>query len=227
MRRRHFLTLSAASLGNILAQSLDAKLLRLAAQQKQIRIPLHFFTESEALIISAAVARIFPADDSSPGAHEAGVTLYIDRQLAGPWGRDRHRYTQPPFDNDAPPEFGYQAQATPREIYRAGLKALTGFHLLPPERQDAALHNIEATRFFSLLRRNTIEGLFCDPLHHGNANLTGWQLLGFPGPRMNNADDIEKHYGEPFRPQPASLQEVTGTTTPSRSAETENDKAAP
>lgn len=209
MRRRHFLTISAASLGGLLTYSLDGKITRLAAQDQPLRIPLRFFTETEALIVSAAAARIFPADDSGPGAREAGVVIYIDRQLAGPYGRDRYRYTQPPFE-DAPPEFGYQGPATPRETYRQGLKNLTGFHLLSAEEQDAALHRIESTHFFHLLRRNTIEGLFSDPLHGGNAGMLGWQLLGFPGPRMNNAADIEMHYGEPFRPKPASLAEVTG-----------------
>jgi gluconate 2-dehydrogenase gamma chain len=217
MRRRHFLTISAASLGGALVSSLDGNLSgpsATAQNDKPIRIPLRFFTETEALIVSAAVARIFPTDSSGPGAWEAGVTVYIDRQLAGSWGHDRHRYTQPPFDDNAPAAFGYQGQATPREIYREGLKNLKAknFHRLYPEHQEAILHEIESTRFFYLLRRNTIEGLFSDPLHGGNANLIGWQLLGFPGPRMNNADDIEKHFGEAFRPKPASLQAITGIT---------------
>jgi hypothetical protein len=75
MRRRHFLTISTASLGGLLVQSLDGKFSRLAAQDKTLRIPLHFFTETEALIVSAAVARIFPSDDFGPGAREAGVTI--------------------------------------------------------------------------------------------------------------------------------------------------------
>ena len=211
VRRREFLTISAASLGGLLSYSLDGKIRRFAAEHKPIRIPLRFFSKTEALIVSAAVSRIFPSDDSGPGAREAGVAIYIDRQLAGPYGRDRYRYTQPPFEN-APPEFGYQGQATPREIYRDGLKSLTGFHLLPPERQDTALHQIASTHFFALLRRHTIEGMFADPIHGGNAGMIGWQLIGFPGPRMNNSDDIDKHYGEGFRPKPAGLAEVTGST---------------
>src|SRR5438309_2279909 len=168
MRRRHFLTLSAATLGGVLVYSLDRKASLLASPHKPVRIPLRFFTETEALIVAATASRIFPSDDSGPGAREAGVAIYIDRQLAGPYGRDRYRYTQPPFEN-APPEFGYQGQATPREIYRDGLKSLTGFHLLPPERQDTALHQIASTHFFALLRRHTIEGMFADPIHGGNA----------------------------------------------------------
>ena len=209
MRRRHFLTLSAATFGGVLVYSLDRKVSLLASTQKPIRIPLRFFTETEALIVAAAASRIFPSDDSGPGAREAGVAIYIDRQLAASYGRDRYRYTQPPFE-DAPPELGYQAKETPRQIYREGLKALKGLHLLPPAEQDTALRQMESSVLFALLRQNTIEGMFCDPMHGGNAGMVGWQLVGFPGPRMNNYDDVEKHYGEAFRPKPASLNQVTG-----------------
>ncbi len=150
MRRRHFLTLSAASLGGVLVYSLEHSSSLLTAQDKRLRIPLRFFDESEALIVAAAASRIFPTDDSGPGAREAGVAIYIDRQLAGPYGRDRYRYTQGPFE-DAPPEFGYQGKATPREIYREGLKNLKGFDRLASEEQDKHLQQIESSLFFSLL----------------------------------------------------------------------------
>lgn len=123
MRRRHFLTLSASALGGVLVYSLERKASLLAPGNKSLRIPLRFFTETEALIVAAAASRIFPSDDSGPGAREAGVVIYIDRQLAGPYGSDRYRYTQPPFDS-GPPEFGYQGKASPREIYRDGVKGL-------------------------------------------------------------------------------------------------------
>ena len=37
--------------------------------------------------------------------------------------------------------------------------------------------------------------------------MIGWQMIGFPGPRMNNYADIDQHYGEAFRPKPTSLKE--------------------
>lgn len=209
MRRRHFLTLSAATLGGVLVYSLDRRAAILATQHKPVRIPLRFFTETEALIVAAAAARIFPSDDLGPGAREAGVAIFIDRQLSGPYGRDRFRYTEPPFE-DAPREFGYQGSANPRQIYRDGLKTLPGFHLLQPAQQDEALRKIESSVFFALLRQNTIEGMFSDPLHGGNADMVGWQLVGFPGPRMSNYEEIEKYYGQAFRPKLASLRQVTG-----------------
>jgi gluconate 2-dehydrogenase gamma chain len=211
MRRREFLVLSATSLGGVLSYTLDRRPTRLSAQdEKSVRISLRFFTQAEALTVADACARIFPGDESGPGAREAGVVIFIDRQLAGPWGRDRHRYTQAPFREDAPEEMGYQGKATPREIYRQGLKDLAGFTTLNAAQQDARLAQIENTRFFNLLRRNTIEGMFCDPLHGGNVDMIGWQMIGFPGPRMSNFLEIEMYRGEEFRPKPASLRQSTG-----------------
>jgi gluconate 2-dehydrogenase gamma chain len=213
LRRRHFITVSATSLGGVLVYGFDRKpaVLPTRAEQK-IRVPLRFFTTSEALIVAAAAARVFPSDESGPGANEASVVIYIDRQLAGPYGRDRYRYTQPPFESGVP-EQGYQGRANPRRIYRTGVKSLdAGFANLKPDAQDAALHKIEGTTFFRLLRQHTIEGMFCDPMHGGNADMIGWQLIGFPGPYMSWADEIDKHFGRAFRPTPKSLEDVLGHT---------------
>jgi gluconate 2-dehydrogenase gamma chain len=241
MRRRHFLVLSAASVGGVLVYSLDRKVSRLSAQDKStqtkvtgdktgkataaktVRIPLRSFTESEAAIVAAAAARIFPSDDAGPGAHEAGVVIFIDRQLAGPWGRDARRYTHEPFEEGLVPEFGYQGKAAPRDVYRAGLKELADFDALTPAQQDEKLKQIENSVFFQLLRRNTIEGMFSDPIHGGNVDMVGWQLIGFPGPRMSNVNDIDKHNGEAFRPKPVSLSQVV--PQPVRPSEEQTESA--
>ena len=213
MHRRQFLTLSANSLGGVLVYSLDRKSSLLTGQSKRLRIPLRFFSELEALTVASAAARIFPSDDSGPGAAEAGVTIYNDRQLAGPYGQDRFRYTQGPFEK-APAELGYQGKATPREIYREGLNDLKGFNKLQTVDQNKLLEQMESSLFFKLLRQHTIEGMFSDPIHGGNADMVGWQLVGFPGPRMSNYDEIDKYFGEAFRPKPVSLREMTGINVP-------------
>ena len=96
MKRREFITLPAASLGGLLMYTLAREPIRLQAQSGDVRVPLRFFTAAEAGVVSAACERIFPSDESGPGAKEAGVVIYIDRQLAGPYGRDTYRYTKGP-----------------------------------------------------------------------------------------------------------------------------------
>jgi gluconate 2-dehydrogenase gamma chain len=209
MKRREFLTIPATALGGTLLYTLAREPLRLQAQEGNVNIPLRFFSAAEARIVAAACARIFPTDTTGPGANEAGVVIYIDRQLAGPYGRDKYRYTKGPVVESLP-EHGYQGKETPREIYRTGIATLTGFVELTPEAQDSKLRSLERTTFFQMLRSHTIEGMFCDPMHGGNAGLIGWQLIGFPGPRMSYREEIDKYHGMPYRPKPVSLQQVVG-----------------
>jgi gluconate 2-dehydrogenase gamma chain len=209
MKRREFLLIPAGGLGGLLVYSLAGKPVRVQAQTGQVKVPLRFFTGAEARTVQAACARIFPSDQSGPGATEAGVVIYIDRQLAGPYGRDKYRYAKAPFVESVP-EHGYQAKASPREIYREGIKQLENFAELSAAQQDQRLHTIENTTFFRMLRQHTIEGMFSDPMHGGNAGLIGWQLIGYPGPLMSYRDEIDKFHGQPFQRKPVSLAQVVG-----------------
>ena len=209
MKRREFLTLPAAAIGGKLLYTLAGEPIRLQAQNGTVKVPLRFFTAEEARVITAACARIFPSDASGPGATEANVVIYIDRQLAGPYGRDKYRYTKGPWV-ESYPEHGYQDKAGPSETYREGLKILGDFAGLSPADQDARLRSIEKSHFFQLLRQHTLEGMFCDPMHGGNAGLIGWQLIGYPGPLMNYRDEIDKNHGLPFHRKPQSLAQIVG-----------------
>ena len=60
------------------------------------------------------------------------------------------------------------------------------------------------------MRTHTIEGMFCDPMHGGNRDMIGWQLIGFPGPRMSYFDEVDQYHGRAFRPKPVSLAQVVG-----------------
>jgi gluconate 2-dehydrogenase gamma chain len=209
VKRREFLIIPAGALAAPWLQSLARSSAGLAVESGGVRLPLRFFTGAEARVVIAACECIFPADESGPGATEAGVVVYIDRQLAGPYGRDGHRYTKGPFVESVP-QHGYQGRETPRQVYRAGIRALGDFTGLSAQQQIAALRAIQTTRFFELLRTHTIEGVFCDPMHGGNAGLVGWKMIGFPGPQMDYSAHIDRHYGTAWRPPPASLQQITG-----------------
>jgi len=211
MKRREFITLSAASLGGVLIYTLGGEPLTLNAEEGTVRVPLRFFTEDEAAIVSAACERIFPSDESGPGAKEAGVIVYIDHQLAGPYGRDEYRYTLGPFAASEAVH-GYGGKENPQEMYRAGIKDLgADFAGLGAADQDARLRAMEKSLFFQMLRSHTLEGMFCDPMHGGNANLIGWQMIGFPGPRMSYRKEIGVYnQGEAWRVKPKSLQQILG-----------------
>jgi len=54
--------------------------------------PWVFFTADEAAIVEAAVDRLIPPDERGPGGKDAGCAVFIDRQLAGPFGRSDGLY---------------------------------------------------------------------------------------------------------------------------------------
>ncbi len=220
MKRREFIIIPARTVGGVLLYSLAGKPALTAAQEASVKVPLRFFTAEEARVIQAACARIIPSDESGPGATEAGVVIYIDRQLAGPYGRDEYRYTKGPWV-EAVAEHGYQGKENPQQVYRGGIQKLGDFAAFSPAQQDQVLERIEKTRFFELLRTHTLEGMFCDPLHGGNIDLVGWQLVGFPGPVMGYKNELEKYHGKAYRPPPRSLEQILGH--PVKGVEDESD----
>jgi len=210
MKRREFIEVSAASVGGLLIFSLAGEPMMVNAKAGKVKVPLRFFTGQEAKVVVAACERIFPANESGPGATQAGVMVYIDRQLAGPYGTDRYRYTQEPFVESAP-EHGYQGKENPQQTYRAGIAALgADFVALDAAAQDERLVAVEKSYFFQLLRQHTIEGMFCDPMHGGNTDLIGWQMLGYPGPQMSYRGQIGQFNGVAYRPAPQSLEQILG-----------------
>jgi len=138
-----------------------------------------FFFADEVRFIDAAVARLIPADELGAGAKEAGVTFFLDRQLAGPFGAARAWYMQGPWAEGQETQ-GYQSRMTPAELYRAAIKAINehcrkdfggkDFGALSSEQQDQVLSGLEkgdiklgvvnAKAFFEAFLQNTIEGFF-------------------------------------------------------------------
>jgi gluconate 2-dehydrogenase gamma chain len=171
-----------------------------------------FFTPVEAALVDAIVDRLIPTDDLGPGARDAGVTIFIDRQLTGPYGGHDWLYMQGPFSSAPLPSQGLQSPLTPRQQYRLGLAALAsycsatfsgrGFTQLSPDEQDQLLAGMEkgevklpgfdSRMLFTALHTNTMEGYFADPIYGGNRDMVGWKLVGFPGVRYDFRDVIDR-----------------------------------
>jgi len=184
-----------------------------------------FLTPPEIAFLDAATERLIPTDELGPGAKEAGVTIYIDRQLFSAWGTHGRNYRSGPW-HEGTPEQGYQSRFTPREIYRIGIREINEhcraahgkpFDQLTPDRQDGILKALEkgeielpslpSPLFFTLLWRNTEEGYFADPMYGGNSGKVGWKLIGFPGlPSSAYRDHLSSP--EPYRAEPLSILDV-------------------
>ncbi|HVV39695.1 MAG TPA: gluconate 2-dehydrogenase subunit 3 family protein [Nitrobacter sp.] len=199
---------------------------------EQVRLgPWQFFAADEASLVEAAVDRLIPPDERGPGGKEAGCAVFIDRQLAGPYGRAAGLYTRPPFMPGAETQ-GYQSPDSPAARYRAGLKAIAAyvkatysgktFAELAAADQDKVLSGLETNAikldgvkgpdFFTLLLNNTMEGFFADPIYGGNRDMAGWKLVGFPGARYDYRDWVERH-NEPYPLPPVSIMGRADWTT--------------
>jgi gluconate 2-dehydrogenase gamma chain len=127
---------------------------------------LQTFTPAEAKIVEALCAQIIPADEY-PGAKEAGVLYYIDRQLAGPLAR-------------------YAG------AYKSGLPEFAALVDMPAAGQLAFLKTKESGAFFQLVVEHTMQGFYGSPEHGGNKNEASWKMLGIVDV-MAGHDGSHKH----------------------------------
>jgi gluconate 2-dehydrogenase gamma chain len=182
-----------------------------------------FFTADEAAFVEAACARMIPSDATGPGAIEAGVPLFLDRQLAGDYGKGARLYMQGPFGKSTGTQ-GYQSRFPPAGLHRAAIGAIgdhlgksggTPFHKLAAADQDAFLKSLEAGKvdlgadvdakaYFALLLQNVMEGYFSDPIYGGNRGLSAWKMIGFSGARYDQRPYVLA-YNKPYPLPPVGI----------------------
>jgi gluconate 2-dehydrogenase gamma chain len=181
------------------------------------REPIENLTAAEADLLEAICARIIPTDANGPGAREARAAHYIDRALGG-------------------------ALSATRQAYSAGLAAFDAyckssrrapFLELSARDQDSVLIDVEtgaatgftgsSALFFAMVRSHTLQGTFGDPFYGGNRNFVGWDLIGYPGVRLNvTAED--QRLGANLKPNHQSAYDnAMFNKAQARSEDTEKD----
>jgi gluconate 2-dehydrogenase gamma chain len=185
-----------------------------------------FFQAGETAWVEAAVDRLVPADELSPGGAALGLARFIDGQLAGPFGQGSRMYMQGPWQPGTPQQ-GWQLPLTPAAAYRAAIPRIDAycattygapFHRTGAEQQDIVLRALEDGKvdlvelpghmFFKLLHQNAMEGLFSDPLYGGNRDKRGWAMVGFPGASGNYVDVIEEYWNKPYPADPSAIADL-------------------
>ncbi len=126
-----------------------------------------FFTNEEADMLAVLCDQIIPPDDF-PGAGQAGVVTYIDRQMLR-----RFREFQRTYRDELSKTAELCASRYGRPITA----------LAPAEQLDVA-RTVERDRapFFSLLVRHTMQGFYGSPRHGGNRDALSWRMLGVAEP---------------------------------------------
>lgn len=192
-----------------------------------------FLTPAERRFLTAVVDRLIPADPTGPSASEAGVVVFLDRQLSGAYGHGAHFFLGGPWREGSESQ-GYQSRFAPAEFYRHAIAAVQRavgrtrhgkpFEQLGPAAQDALLKQMESgdltldgpitsKAFFELLLQNVREGYFSDPIYGGNRNGAAWAMIGFPGARYDYSPWVTAYN----RPVPVRMVGLRGRPGWSRS----------
>ena len=188
-----------------------------------------FLKPSEALFVEAIVTHMIPADELTPDGVSLGVATFIDRALAGGWGKGDRLYMQGPWKTGTPNQ-GYQLSLTPSELYRAGIaqsnaycRATYGktFNRLTAAQKETFLlalrqgevklpGGLPARPFFDVVYQTVMEGMFADPIYGGNRDKAVWKMIGFPGVMANNAQNIRTYNdGRRFPAKPVSIADMS------------------
>jgi gluconate 2-dehydrogenase gamma chain len=187
-----------------------------------------FLNLDEAAFIEALVDHMVPADEISPKGTDLGVNIYIDRALAGGWGKGDRLYMQGPWKQGAPSQ-GYQLPLTPAQLYRAGIAATNAhcrktygqsFDRIEAAQREEVLTGLSTAKidfdsgppvrvFWATLYQTVVEGIYSDPIYGGNRNKAGWAIIGFPGVIAVHRDHVEQYRGKPFPNKPLSISDMS------------------
>src|SRR5262245_32648491 len=155
-----------------------------------------FLNIDEAAFVEALVDHMVPADHLTAKGTDIGINIYIDRALAGAWGKGDRLYMQGPWKLGVPSQ-GYQLPLTPAQLYRAGIEASNAhcrktygkpFDRLDEKQREEVLvglstgkvtfdDGLPARTFWTTLYQTVMEGMFSDPIYGGNRNKAGWRLI--------------------------------------------------
>jgi gluconate 2-dehydrogenase gamma chain len=187
-----------------------------------------FLNLDEAAFVEALVDHMVPADDLTPKGTDIGINIFIDRALAGSWGKGERLYMQGPWKPGVPSQ-GYQLPLTPAQLYRAGIEATNAhcrkaygkpFDRLDEKQREEVLvalssgkltfdNGLPARVFWNTLYQTVMEGMFSDPIYGGNRNKAGWRLIGFPGAIAVHRENVEKYRDKKFPNDPVSIADMS------------------
>jgi gluconate 2-dehydrogenase gamma chain len=187
-----------------------------------------FLNLEEAAFVEALVNHMVPADALTPNGVDLGLNIFVDRALAGSWGKGDRMYMQGPWKPGVPSQ-GYQLPLTPAELYRNGVAAANvhcvktygkSFDKITEAQREEFLLALRAGKvdfdngppsraFFTIAYDTVMEGMFADPIYGGNRDKAGWKLIGFPGVIAVHNQDVIKFRDKPFPNNPVGIADMS------------------
>lgn len=228
--RRDFL--KGAVVGGAAAATSAPAMLPQSAEAQQSAMPppvgYEFLNLEEASFIEALVDHMIPADEHSPKGTDIGLNVFIDRALAGAWGKGDRLYMQGPWKLGTPSQ-GYQLPLTPAQLFRAGIAATNAicrktygkpFNALDEKQREELLVGLSTAKltfdsgppvrvFWTALYQTVMEGMFSDPIYGGNRNKAGWKMIGWPGVIAVHRENVAKFRDKPFPHEALSIADLS------------------
>lgn len=139
-----------------------------------------FFSEQEAKTIIAFANQIIPAD-KDPGATDANVINFIDKQLTGPYTRFQEMYKNgiPAIENSSISIFQ-------KAFFELEFDAQTEF-LIKMEKSELPSEfwkEVKQADFFRLILDHTMQGFYGSPRHGGNKNYVSYKMMKLDYPHV-------------------------------------------
>ena len=188
-----------------------------------------FFKPSEAAFVEAMVDHMCPKDELTGSGTEIGLAVFIDRALAGSWGKGDRLYSQGPWQAGTANQ-GYQLAMVPADLYRAGIQGSDAycrktyqktFRGCTVAQKEAFLKDLAAGKitldgdlpgraFFDVAYQSVVEGMYADPVYGGNKDKVCWKMIGFPGVVATHARDIARfNDGQRYNAAPVSIADMS------------------
>ena len=175
------------------------------------------FSHDEAALVEAMVNVMCPADEYTPSGVDCGLATYIDRQLAGDFGKGARRYMRGPWQAGKPQQ-GYQLPLTPEQFFKAGLEAANAACAATYGKPFDQVSAADANRFLSDIAAGKVsdaslplgtwfnelvyplfaQACFADPIYGGNVDKVFWKLIGYPGLPSTHTINVVQFRGKPF-----------------------------
>lgn len=142
--------------------------------------PWRVLTPEEASLVDAVSEQIIPAD-KDPGAREAGVVHFIDRQLDGPYKKHAENYRKglACLEKTSQAMFGKSFAQLAWPDQTRLLQALES-----GKTPKDIWTQPSSKEFFGLIRDHTMQGFYGSPRHGGNRNYVRYKMLGLEYPRI-------------------------------------------
>jgi len=175
------------------------------------------FGPDEAAFVEAMVNVMCPADALTPNGVDTGLAIFIDRQLAGAFGKGERLYMRGPW-HQGKPQQGYQLPLTPQAFFKVGIAAASSVCQKKYMRRFDELTEAEADQFLQDLAAGTAldervplalwfnelvyplfeQACFADPIYGGNVEKAFWRMIGYPGLPAIHSQDMFDFRGKPY-----------------------------